>query len=160
MPSSDNNVPKPSPSSGLTKLERERLGARARRQRKAVGLTRQAVADHVGKKEFHLICWEKSLPLTRRDCEAEWERILNVPEGWLRNTSLAAHVAVPDIIQFEQVNTDTVTEEILAISAWLSRSHPTKRIFNVEELSPAERRKAEILRQIRIDNKRPVSSPG
>lgn len=59
----------------LNRVDRSRLGARARMQRERLGLTRSAVAAEIGTSPLNLLNWEKMIS-NKQDNDHLWEQAL------------------------------------------------------------------------------------
>ncbi len=119
------------------------LGERAATRRRELKLSRVAVAGAVGVCELTLRKWEESLPTTNRgQKEDRWEAALHVPRGWLRNG--AATTPMPHLKTLDLTNESlaSVTEEIRAVAAWLTRASERSRSPHVNSLTEAEQRRA------------------
>jgi transcriptional regulator with XRE-family HTH domain len=124
--------------------ELQRLAKRARERRDELSLTRNVVADHLKISAMNLLRWERSLPRRRRPEETEWEQLLKVPEGWLRDTKLSAYPPAPFPESIDTPST-TVASEIRAICSWFSRRNRFGRTTEYEALQGAEKRMVDIM---------------
>lgn len=147
------------------------LGRRARLRRDEIGLSRAEVALHLGVTESTLFKWENVMMAHPRACEQTWERILKVPAGWLRDSSmLASEVPITPPTKWLKgarakkrcdskhapvlrrsvdktvvvPSCATVAEEIFAICCWFSRRPSAPRTFDYGQLNATERRIADI----------------
>lgn len=117
------------------------LGARVRARREQLGLSRSFVAGEIGLSHVRLHQWEKSLPRKHRgEIETALEDALEVPRGWLR--SPIADLPPLRMPRLSDIGCLTVEDEILAVAAWLSRAPASKRVWQMDELTEPEKRRA------------------
>lgn len=128
----------------LSNAELQRLGQRARERRDELSLTRNEVAGRLKISAMNLLQWERSLPRARRAAEAEWEQILHVPSGWLRDTKLIASPPAP-FPELTDVSAITVADEMRSVCSWFSRKNRYHRTTKYESLLGPERRTVDIM---------------
>jgi transcriptional regulator with XRE-family HTH domain len=132
---------------------RTALALRARQRRSDLGLTLADCADAVGAQRSNLANYERILrKFPDMALERAWEKVLQVPEGWLRDTRMEtpahsrdanSNQASPTMTtqEFHSTSTEgcsTVADEIRAVSAWLSRKNVQRRTTNLNFLTASE----------------------
>lgn len=129
-------------------IDRTALGERAAERRRTLKLSRAKVAEAAGVSGVTLSKWEESLPeLNRGEKEGHWEDALQVPRGWLRNPGMiVAESSLPSHASLDLTfaGNETVTDEIRSVGAWLARTSARARTVRFEELTGAERRRAQM----------------
>lgn len=147
---------------------RQLLSQRAKTRREAIGLSIREVADAIGVHPATVRNWETDFPRWLSQAEStKWEDILRVTPGWLRETTVnpteilgRIHLisdseegrlvsSAPEVHSLRQVSLseDTISQEIRAIGAWLSRRALAHRTTLLDTLSLHERRTADIFAQ-------------
>ena len=132
-----------SPFRKLSVPERQALGTRAKQRRNELSMSREYVAGKIGTQLGNLVVWERMLPVKRNTAEENWEAVLQVPTGWLRDLGIEAD-APPALSELQMLAVDTVAAEIRSIACWVTRGPIRNRTFESAELSVAELRRAEI----------------
>jgi transcriptional regulator with XRE-family HTH domain len=133
---------------GLSMEERQEYAKRALLRRKALkisldGLTKLMGIPGLTAKRMRKM--EAYLPVVEDAAiEARWERVLNVPAGWIRNKSIEEKPVSELTGQLSMAHASTIADEILGVSAWLARSKLPARTANFDELEDGERRGAQI----------------
>lgn len=127
------------------------LAARAKARRQALGKRVLEICEAIGKNKpafaKNEICLRK---FPDESTEALWEQELEVPAGWLRNLeietpAILSEEATPNSIEpSPEVTWATVSAEIRAIAAWLSRKPKLRKTTDWNQLTPVEQRWAEI----------------
>jgi|GEM_PF-1340945 len=129
----------------LNRVDRSRLGARARMQRERLGLTRNAVAAEIGTSPLNLLNWEKMIS-NKQDNDHLWEQALNVPSGWLRDQSETI-TATETFSLPENSNDRTFIDDMRSVFCWYARQNPARRTCDFSMLTPREVRSVEIMLQ-------------
>jgi transcriptional regulator with XRE-family HTH domain len=124
--------------------EAQWLGARAQARREELSLSRNDLALLINISTVNLMNWERSFPRKRRSAEIEWEKQLQVPEGWLRLTHLKPFPPAPFPV-LEQQQGMTVATEMRAVCSWFSRKSPFQRTTDYSALDESEQRMADIM---------------
>lgn len=137
----EHNTPAASAPRRLTPHDLQQLGARARQRREELRLTRNFLAKGIGVPPSTLFNFEMCMKYEPQAIETEWERLLHVPPGWLRNAEMVAP-AVGDYPS-EMASTDTVAEEIRKIVCWYSRRPCIGRTVVESELDADEQEMAQ-----------------
>lgn len=127
------------------------LAARAKERRLALRRRVSAICEAIGQNKPSFakneICLRK---FPNESTEALWERELEVPAGWLRDPEMETPeiLAVPaksnPIEPSPEVTWTTVSAEIRAIAAWLSRKPNLRKTTDWSQLTQVEQRWAEI----------------
>jgi transcriptional regulator with XRE-family HTH domain len=127
------------------------LAARAKERRLALRKRVSAICEAIGKNKPSFakneICLRK---FPDESTEALWERELEVPAGWLRDPEMEtpeilAVSAKPNPIEpSPDVTWTTVSAEIRAIAAWLSRKPKLRKTTDWSQLTQTEKKWAEI----------------
>lgn len=133
----------PVPIRKLSVAERQALGARAKQRRKDLSMSRQYVGGKVGTPLGKLVVWERILPIKRNAVEENWEAVLQVPTGWLRDLGIEMDTP-PTLSGLLMPVVDTVAAEIRSIACWLTRGPIRSRTFESAEFSTAELRCADM----------------
>jgi hypothetical protein len=83
---------------GLSSAKAASLGARAARRREHLGKTLLDIAERIGISANQLVRLESCLPSMRDPFEVAWERALEVPDGWLRDSVLGDDVQLTSTV--------------------------------------------------------------
>ncbi|MDB5928822.1 MAG: transcriptional regulator, family [Polaromonas sp.] len=131
----------------LGKFDRQYMGKRAKKRRDHLKLKGAEVALILGIDADKLGIWERCLaafPDSR--IEAKWEQVLQVPPGWLRETSITASAIDHASTEAFVLDADraSVAGEIRAIGCWLVRESVAKRTSHYHLLNETERRGADM----------------
>lgn len=127
----------------LSRIDHSSLGNRAAKRRISIGLSKTFVAAQIGIKEPTLRRWETILPRRHR-CVIEnaWEDLLQVPRGWLRESSLNTPELPSTAIDLSDSGYVSVADEVLAVGTCLAQSKAKGCIWRSNEQSDMERRQA------------------
>lgn len=132
---------------------RAELALRAKKRRGDLGLTLTDCANATGSQRANLVNYEKILrKFPDTAIERAWEKVLQVPEGWLRDkqmetpphsrdanaTQASPTSRVPELNSTSTEGCTTVAAEIRAVSAWLSRKYVQRRTTNLNFLTSSE----------------------
>lgn len=134
-------------SNKLEKYDREYLGKRAKERRDYLKFKTVEVAEFIGINSSQLGMWERCLPaFPDIEIEAMWEKIIQVPTGWLRNKSIVAsvidHTSTSSFLL--KAGKASVASEIRSIGCWLVRESVAKRTSEYHLLNESEQRSADI----------------
>lgn len=140
--------------SALATHDRIALAERAKKRRVALGMKVSECASAAG---LNMANFAQNERILRKfpdiDVEAKWEAALLVPAGWLRDQTIEAlplafpaSVLIPGSAYAADavVTWDTVSKEIRAAAAWLSRKAILRRTTEWGLLTPTEKSWAEI----------------
>ena len=130
----------------LSEYERSSLSARAQARRVTMKLSRPEMSKSIGISSACLSNWEACLPQKPKDkVERQWEVLLGVPEGWLRDATIVVPDPTPETFtQSVTAYADSISGEIRMAAAWLSRAAFSKRTTDISKLQPHEQRLANI----------------
>lgn len=125
--------------------KREALGERAKLRRLAMGASRAYLATEVPLSARTIAAWEDCWPAHKsNDIESRWEKALRVPEGWLRDLTIATPPVSHSSADITATKPQTVADEIRAIANWLAQARLSRRSVVKDELTAEDRRRAEI----------------
>lgn len=117
------------------------LGTRVRHRRESMRLARKDVAKACDIPSAFLGLLERAIPVRESPVESALEKVLCVPEGWIRNAAMnTPSLGVNDLKVTVELGCSTVAEEIRAIGAWLCRAPIPLRTTEHENLSISEKR--------------------
>lgn len=133
------------PAKNLSITQRDSLGLRAKNRRKGLKLSRKEVALEVGIAGTTLDTWERSIPRGMKQERVEaWESALEVPNGWLLDSSMKTSMPVPPPVFAVNIdNSPSATDAIRKVGCWISKGRRKKSI-NLNQLTQSEARAADI----------------